>query len=106
MDGRYAADLPTGEYQLIVSKGPEFEVLAREFVIDGGKTETVAVTLDRWVNMPATGWYSGDDHVHMIRDESDNDSISRIMPLSIDGTPMMATFSWALVSRFPEPIIS
>jgi len=79
MDGRYAADLPAGEYQLIVSKGPEFEVLAREFVIDGGKTETVAVTLDRWVNMPATGWYSGDDHVHMIRDESDNDSISRIM---------------------------
>ena len=79
IDGNYAADLPAGEYELIVSKGPEYEVIVQDFVIEDGKTESVDVTLDRWTNMPAAGWYSGDDHVHMIRNESDNDSISRIM---------------------------
>ena len=79
IDGNYAADLPAGEYKIIVSKGPEYEVMVQDFAIEDGKTAAVDVTLNRWTNMPAAGWYSGDDHVHMIRNESDNDSISRIM---------------------------
>ena len=79
IDGNYAAKLPASEYRLIVSKGPEYEVIAQDFVIEDGKTAAVDVTLDRWTNMPAAGWYSGDDHVHMVRNESDNHSISRIM---------------------------
>ncbi len=79
IDGKYAAALPAGKYKLIVSKGPEYEVIAQDFIIEDGKTEVVDVTLDRWTNMPAAGWYSGDDHVHMVRNESDNHSISRIM---------------------------
>lgn len=78
-DGGYATELPVGQYQLIVSKGPEYEVVVQDFLITKGETEIIAVSLDRWVNMPAAGWYSGDDHVHMIRNESDNESISNIM---------------------------
>ena len=79
IDGNYAAELPAGDYQLIVSKGPEYEVSVRDFVITDGQTESVDVALARWTNMPAAGWYSGDDHVHMVRTESDNASIGRIM---------------------------
>ncbi len=78
-DGNYTAELPAGEYELILSKGPEHEVLVQEFVIADGKTEDVSVILKRWTNLPDAGWYSGDDHVHMTRAESDNHSISRIM---------------------------
>jgi hypothetical protein len=79
IDGEYLAELPAGEYELVVSKGPEYEVSVRDLVIGGGRIENVAVTLHRWTNMPAAGWFSGDDHVHMIRNESDNESISSIM---------------------------
>ncbi len=79
IDGEYSAELPAGEYKLVVSKGPEYEVIVQDFVIGDGKTDHVVVTLARWTNMPAAGWYSGDDHVHMTRNESDNESISSMM---------------------------
>lgn len=78
-DGTYTAELPAGEYELILSKGPEYDVVVRNFVITGDMTEQVDVKMRRWTNMPAAGWYSGDDHVHMIRNASDNLSISSIM---------------------------
>jgi hypothetical protein len=78
-DGHYAADLPVGNYTLIASKGPEYAVVVEDFEIFDGSTSAVEILLERWTNMPAKGWYSGDDHVHMIRAESDNESISRIM---------------------------
>lgn len=79
IDGEYSAELPAGEYELVVSKGPEYEVTVQDFVIEDGETEKVAVTPARWTDMPAAGWYSGDDHVHMTRNESDNESIGSIM---------------------------
>lgn len=79
MDGSYAADLPAGSYKLVVSKGPEYEVIATDFAIAEGEHEPVEVVIDRWTDMPAAGWYSGDDHVHMTRTENDNESIGRIM---------------------------
>jgi hypothetical protein len=79
IDGDYATELPAGQYVLVVSKGPEYEVAVQDFIIADDESETISVTLDRWTNMPGAGWYSGDDHVHMTRNESDNESISNIM---------------------------
>ena len=79
IDGDYGAELPAGEYQLIISKGPEYEVIEHEFLIEDGVATRVDIALERWTNMPAAGWYSGDDHVHMIRNESDNGAISQLM---------------------------
>jgi len=79
IDGNYGAKLPAGKYALVISKGPEFEVIEQEFLIEDGQTTKVEITLERWTDMPAAGWYSGDDHVHMIRNESDNGAISQVM---------------------------
>lgn len=79
IDGNYGAKLPTGRYQLVLSKGPEYALVVEEFVIEDGKTTGVDITLERWTDMPAAGWYSGDDHVHMIRAESDNPEIIKLM---------------------------
>jgi hypothetical protein len=79
IDGEYQAELPAGKYQLIASKGPEFRVINAKFVIEAGKTTDIDAKLERWTNMPAAGWYSGDDHVHMTRNESDNGEISHLM---------------------------
>ena len=79
INGDYRATLPTGDYRLVVSKGPEYGVVEREFFIAHGETNEVDVVLRRWADMPAAGWYSGDDHVHMIREEKDNGEISELM---------------------------
>ncbi len=79
INGDYRAKLPAGNYQLVLSKGPEYGVIIEDFLIKDGNTTEVDVNLERWTDMPAAGWYSGDDHVHMIRDESDNGEISQLM---------------------------
>ena len=79
ISGDYGAKLPAGEYRLVISKGPEYEVIEQYFVIEDGETTNLDISLERWTNMPAAGWYSGDDHVHMSRNEADNGPISQIM---------------------------
>jgi hypothetical protein len=71
--------LPAGTYHVVVSKGPEFtrRDLSVEITADMGALADVV--LERWTDMPANGWYSGDDHVHMTRAAADNPSISAIM---------------------------
>lgn len=64
-DGMFEVDLPPGEVKLTAMKG--FERLPVEIsptVVDGEVTQ-VAITLERFTNAKARGWYSGSDHVHM-----------------------------------------
>ena len=76
IDGEYQAEVPAGTYTLAVSKGPEYRVSRHEVVITGGETTTVETVLARWIDMPARGWFSGDDHVHIGRpDPVNNDMI-------------------------------
>ncbi len=79
IDGHYQARLSPGDYQLVISKGPEYGVIVEDFIIEEDETTDVNVVLERWIDMPAEGWYSGDDHVHMIRDKSDNGEIGQLM---------------------------
>jgi len=79
IDGEYEVSLPEGMYSLIVSKGPEYELVTSEIEIRAGEVTSTDVKLTRWTDMPGRGWYSGDDHVHMTRNEEDNASISAIM---------------------------
>jgi hypothetical protein len=59
--------LPTGHYRLRVEKGPEYEAEEQDIVIDAGKEQSVRVALRRWIDLPAEGWYSADDHLHIPR---------------------------------------
>ncbi|MDH3440920.1 MAG: hypothetical protein OEM63_09220, partial [Gammaproteobacteria bacterium] len=79
VDGEYETELPAGDYVLVVSKGPEYRRAVQEVSVSGGAMTDVEVKLSRWADMPATGWYSGDDHVHMARTPNDNASISAVM---------------------------
>lgn len=79
IDGEYQAELPIGTYKLVVSKGPEYVLEQRTLEISDGEVTSVNIPLTRWIDMPAKGWYSGDDHVHMTRTPDDNASISAIM---------------------------
>jgi hypothetical protein len=77
VDGAFDTVVPPGPYTLTVSKG--FEYLQQSIRLDVPATGGLKreVTLDRWVDMPARGWYSSDDHIHLRRSPADDAAIVR-----------------------------
>ncbi|HEV2448126.1 MAG TPA: CehA/McbA family metallohydrolase, partial [Candidatus Sulfopaludibacter sp.] len=74
-DGGFEARVPAGSYRLRVSKGFEYgeQTLALELAPGGSATREVLLT--RWIDMPARGWYSSDDHIHLRRSPADDPKI-------------------------------
>lgn len=65
--GRSRVSLPPGAYSLKVFKGVEYKVETRALRVEAGRTLDASVTLARWIDLPARGWYSADDHLHIPR---------------------------------------
>jgi hypothetical protein len=76
IDGAYEAELEAGTYDLVIGKGPEYHIHQSQVTITAGERTQLQVTLPRWIDMPASGWYSGDDHIHFERTPADNEWIS------------------------------
>jgi len=55
--------LAPGKYTIDVSRGPEYVTkrVPLEVSAAGG---TATLQLERWIDLPARGWYPGDHHVH------------------------------------------
>ena len=77
-DGEYRAEIPVGDYTLVLSKGPEYRVHEQTITISP-ELQKADVVMKRFGQMNRLGWYSGDDHVHMTRHAADNASIQKIM---------------------------
>ncbi len=76
VDGGFDAPVTPAAYTLTLSKGFEYiQQSIRLEVPAAGLTRTVA--LARWVDMPARGWYSSDDHIHLRRSPGDDAAIVR-----------------------------
>ncbi len=70
VSGSYQSELPAGSYELAITRGPEYRDYYGTFTVQKGQTTHVAVTLRRYADLPAQGWISGDDHIHLARDAS------------------------------------
>jgi hypothetical protein len=66
-DGRVVVKLPKGQFKLYAGKGLEFTPVKQTFQVGEKGVVTVDVTLKRYIDMPAKGWWSGDTHVHAQR---------------------------------------
>lgn len=72
--------LPAGRVRLRAFKGIEYRVAEQEVLLAPQRTHDVALALERWADMPAQGWYSADDHLHITRRRhSDDVRIARWM---------------------------
>jgi hypothetical protein len=67
IDREFSLRVPAGNYRLIASKGPEYLPVDETVSVKAGAETARQVTLRRWVNMPAKGWWGGDAHVHYAR---------------------------------------
>jgi hypothetical protein len=56
--------LPAGDWEIHILHGIEYEPVHETFSVAAGSWTRKTIRLKRWTNMPARGWYSGDDHVH------------------------------------------
>lgn len=72
-DGAYHTRIPVGEYELIATRGLEYRLARQRFSIAANQTKAVRVVLQRWTDMAAKGWYSGEDHIHHTRGDAKDD---------------------------------
>lgn len=79
VDGEYEAQVPAGRYQLVVGRGPEFRIHTQEVEIATHGHTRVEVALQRWIDMPKQGWYSGDAHIHIERTRNANPAIHSLL---------------------------
>jgi hypothetical protein len=67
--------LTPGRYMLRAFKGIEYKVLKRQIEVRQGESTEVNVALERWIDLPAEGWYSADGHLHIARPGRQFDSL-------------------------------
>jgi hypothetical protein len=75
VDGKYGARIPAGSYELVITRGPEYRAHRSFFEVQTDRTANVTVELERYADMPAAGWYSGDAHIHVTRDAVEDPNI-------------------------------
>ena len=63
--GRFVVDVPAGKVSLHAMKGFERSPVEKTVEVLPGRVTRVELTLRRFTNLKAKGWYSGSDHVHM-----------------------------------------
>ncbi|MCH1439328.1 MAG: CehA/McbA family metallohydrolase [Rubripirellula sp.] len=61
-DGQFVRSLPPGTYDLLLSRGPEYDAVFEKIQIAQGQQRTVRATLKRVVD--TTGWVSAELHSH------------------------------------------
>ncbi len=71
--GPFEMPIPPGRYGLSVRRGIEYVPVTRIFSAASGERLELTVNLRRWTDMPARGWWSGDDHAHL-RIQTDEDA--------------------------------
>lgn len=71
-DGSFDLELPAGRYHLTISKGHEYLRQEHDLEVEQGDTLSRELRLERWIDMPARGWFSVDDHIHLRRSPREN----------------------------------
>ncbi len=69
MNGSYEARIPVGIYELAATHGVEYHAYHGAFEVREGETTEVTASLQRYDDLPSRGWFSGESHVHLQRDQ-------------------------------------
>jgi hypothetical protein len=75
-DGGFEAKVPPGHYSVTLTKGNEYRQLRETLDVAAGASVTREFRMTRWADMPARGWYSSDDHIHLRRSPGEDHAIA------------------------------
>jgi TolB protein len=62
--GEFEVEVPAGRTTLEALRGYEYRPASTAIDVSAGGLHTVTLRLDRLIDLPARGWYSGDTHLH------------------------------------------
>lgn len=62
--GQTKLELPVGQYEVIVRRGPEYRTYAILENLSPDENAEYVVQLKRWTHPAMQGWYSGENHIH------------------------------------------
>jgi hypothetical protein len=112
VDGNYEASVPEGTYELVATRGPEYRAFQSRFDVRRDATTTITIPLERYADLPGSGWYSGDSHIHLTRDEvadplvwgmsaAEDVYVGNVLEMgNIAGTHFKQPKEWGAASRF------
>ena len=63
--GSATLTVPAGTYTVLATHGLEYAPVTRTVTVGAGGTTDARLRLERLMDLPARGWWSGDVHVHM-----------------------------------------
>jgi hypothetical protein len=73
-NGRYGVPVSPGVYEVIATRGPEYRHLKRRVEVVGSDVADVELRFERWRDLPAEGWWSGDAHIHIARGDGGDEA--------------------------------
>lgn len=68
VDGKFTVRAPRGKAIVQVDCGPEYEPVSFDIQVPAGRGVSHRVSMRRWFDAAALGWYGGDNHVHTQHD--------------------------------------
>lgn len=80
VDGHFSQALKPDTYTLIATKGPEYRISKKQFTVKENKESVnLTINMERWMDLPSMGWYSGDVHIHIEREKKDNKNLAKVL---------------------------
>lgn len=107
-------ELPAGRATIEAIRGWEYHPKSVVVDVAPGSTRSVTITLDRLIDLPSQGWYSGDAHVHdlhqgfglsheaFFRQLAAEDLHMTYALIHMDGTRLMGR--WSDLTGKPSPL--
>jgi hypothetical protein len=101
--GRVAADIRPGRWDVVVTRGPEYQAEVRSIDVGPGELATLDVTLVR--AYPTDGWIAGDFHLHSANSpDSDLALPERVASLAAEGLEFAAATDHNFITDYGPTI--
>ncbi|HIG27622.1 MAG TPA: hypothetical protein EYQ50_07395 [Verrucomicrobiales bacterium] len=97
-NGKFQIEVPRGSILIHVEKGKEWMPVNLKVEDDGAARIEKTITLKRWINMPALGYYSSDLHMHFGHDRPE---VLKQLSLA-DDLHLLPSFTYWLRGNEPE----
>jgi hypothetical protein len=104
-NGRLERALPAGDYEVIVSAGPEREAFRQRIALRAGATEQRKIVLRH--SMPTPGWIAADLHLHQAPSvDADLALESRLIAVAAEGVQFAVASDHYVVTDFAPALAS
>lgn len=111
IDGTCEISVPGGAIRVEVHKGPEYKPIFQEINQPFGKM-ALRLTLERWIDLRAQGWYSGDTrcyglapHAALLEGAAEDLAVVNLLALEVDLVGHHYQSGWEPTERAEYPAI-